>query len=142
MPTCTVLPRLTRPSVGSRVPQISPSSVDLPAPFAPKMPVRSPGAIRQVTSSRIVRSPKLTLASSRSTTCLPKRATATRCNSMGLRTGGTSAISSLAASIRNFGFDVRAGAPRRSHASSLRIRFCRLLSAAAAIRSRSTRWST
>ena len=27
--------------------------------------------------------------------------------------------------MRNFGFDVRAGAPRRSHASSLRARFCR-----------------
>ena len=41
--------------------------------------------------------------------------------------------------MRNFGFDVRAGAPRRSQASSLRIRFCRFDSLAAAIRSRSTR---
>jgi hypothetical protein len=37
--------------------------------------------------------------------------------------------------MRNFGLDVRAGGPRRSHASSLRSRFCRRASAAAACRS-------
>ena len=31
------------------------SNVDLPAPFAPTMPKRSPGPISQVTSSRILR---------------------------------------------------------------------------------------
>ena len=138
-PSRTVLPRLTRPALGSTSPEISPRSVDLPAPLAPRMPVRSPGAIRHVTSRRIVRSPKVTLAPSRSMTSLPSRATAIRCSSMGLRTGGTSAMSWLAASMRNFGFDVRAGAPRRSHASSLRMRFCRFCSVAALIRSRSTR---
>ena len=59
-----------------------------------------------------------------------------------LRTGGTSAMSAFAASIRNLGFDVRAGAPRRSHASSLRMRFCRFASAWSASRRRSTRWRT
>ncbi|SIM50426.1 Uncharacterised protein [Mycobacteroides abscessus subsp. abscessus] len=77
-----------------------------------------------------------------STTSLPSRDTAICARPTVSRTGGTSAISSLAASMRNFGLEVRAGAPRRSHASSLRIRFCRLASAAAACRSRSTRCST
>ena len=36
------------------------------------------------------------------------------------RAGGSSAISALAASIRNLGLEVRAGGPRRSQASSLR----------------------
>lgn len=39
-----MVPRLTRPDVGSTVPAIRPSSVDLPLPFAPMMLVRSPGA--------------------------------------------------------------------------------------------------
>ncbi len=51
-------------------------------------------------------------------------------------------MSAFAASMRNFGLEVRAGAPRRSQASSLRMRFCRRASVAAAIRSRSTRCST
>ncbi len=55
------------------------------------------------------------------------------------RTGGSFAMSSFAASMRNFGLLVRAGAPRRSQASSLRMRFCRFDSDAAAILSRSTR---
>ena len=77
--------------------------------------------------------------SSRSTTSLPSRATAS-CESETLsRTGGSFSISAAAASIRNFGFVVRAGAPRRSQASSLRSRFCRRDSLAAACRSRSTR---
>ena len=50
---------------------------------------------------------------------------ANRCSANGSRGGGSSAISSLAASMRNFGLLVRAGGPRRSHASSLRSRFCR-----------------
>ena len=48
------------------------------------------------------------------------------------RASGSSAISALAASIRNFGFDVRAGGPRRSQASSLRISCWRRSSRAAA----------
>ncbi len=45
----------------------------------------------------------------------------------------------LAASIRNLGLAVRAGAPRRSHASSFFMRFWRFASETAALRSRSTR---
>ncbi len=74
-----------------------------------------------------------------STTSLPSREVAICLSTMGSRGGGSLAISSLAASMRNFGFDVRAGAPRRSQASSLRMRFCRLDSVAEACRSRSTR---
>ena len=44
--TCTVLPRLTRPDVGCTAPDTRPSSVDLPTPLGPRMPVRSPGAMR------------------------------------------------------------------------------------------------
>ena len=46
-------------------------------------------------------------------------------------------MSAFAASMRNFGLEVRAGGPRRSQASSLRTRFCRLISAAEAWRCRS-----
>ena len=59
-----------------------------------------------------------------------------RCSWMGSRTGGTSAISALAASMRNLGLDVRAGAPRLSQASSLRMRFCRRCSVTFEIRCR------
>ena len=48
----TVLPRLTRPLVGATVPATSPRRVDFPAPLAPRIAVRSPGAIRHVTSCR------------------------------------------------------------------------------------------
>ena len=75
-------------------------------------------------------------------TSLPSRAVASLDSSTVLRSGGTSAINWFAASIRNFGLEVRAGAPRRNHANSLRIRFCRLASVAAATRSRSTRCRT
>ena len=44
-----------------------------------------------------------------------------------------------AASTRNLGLVERAWAPRESHASSLRMRFCLRSSVAAAWRSRSTR---
>ncbi len=54
----------------------------------------------------------------------PRRAEAKRVSSAVSRAGGSVSISALAASMRNFGFEVRAGAPRRSHASSLRSRFC------------------
>ena len=45
-----VLPRLILPAVGWRLPATRMSSVDFPAPLMPRMPVRSPGAIRHVTS--------------------------------------------------------------------------------------------
>ena len=123
--TFTVLPRFTRPDVGTTSPETSPSSVDLPAPLTPRMPVRSPGAMRHSTSCSTSVSPYETDASSRSTTSLPSRETARDCSATLSRISGTSAMSAFAASMRNFGFDVRAGGPRRSHASSLRARFCR-----------------
>ena len=45
----------TWPAVGVIVPSRIFSRVDLPAPFAPTMPKRSPGPISHVTSSRILR---------------------------------------------------------------------------------------
>ena len=51
-------------------------------------------------------------------------------------------MSALAASMRNLGLLVRAGAPRRSQASSLRSRFCRRSSLDAACRERSAFAST
>ena len=106
------------------------------------MPVRSPGPIRHSISRSTGRPSNETDTSSRSMTSFPSRAVASLASSTVLRSGGTSAMSWLAASIRNLGFEVRAGGPRRNQASSLRIRFCRLASAAAASRSRSTRCST
>ncbi|SIM50464.1 Uncharacterised protein [Mycobacteroides abscessus subsp. abscessus] len=53
----TVVPRLTLPSVGCTAPVTRPRSVDLPAPLTPRIPVRSPGAIRQVTSRSTGRVP-------------------------------------------------------------------------------------
>ena len=50
----TVLPRFTRPVVGCTAPVTSPSRVDLPAPFTPRMPVRSPGAMRHSSSCSTV----------------------------------------------------------------------------------------
>ncbi|CKT58042.1 Uncharacterised protein [Mycobacterium tuberculosis] len=109
------------------------------------MPIRSPGPIRHSISRNTGRPPEgwyETDTPSRSTTSFPSRAAASLASSTVLRGGGTSAISWLAASIRNLGLQVRAGAPRRNQASSLRSRFCRLASAAAVSRSRSTRCST
>ena len=77
-----------------------------------------------------------------SNTSLPSRVVAKRCSASRSRGGGSPAISALAASIRNFGFEVRAGGPRRSQASSLRSRFRRRDSASAASRVRSARAST
>ena len=79
------------------------------------------------------RSPRARSTSSTSMTSLPSRWVANRCSSSRSRGGGTSSISALAASMRNFGFAVRAGAPRRSQASSLRTRFCRRVSEAAGL---------
>ena len=53
--TWTVLPRATRPSVGSWTPSSRRSSVVLPAPLTPTTPTRSPGASRQVTRRRTSR---------------------------------------------------------------------------------------
>ena len=114
----------------------------LPAPLTPTMPTRSPGPSRQVACDSSCRSPRTRSTSSMSMTSLPSRWVANRCSSSRSRGGGTSSISSLAASMRNFGFEVRAGGPRRSQASSLRTRFCRRVSEAAAWRCRSALAST
>ena len=53
------------------------------------------------------------------------------------RGGGSVAINSFAASTRNFGFEVLAGAPRRSQASSLRSKLFLLASIADCWRARS-----
>ena len=55
------------------------------------------------------------------------------------RGSGSSAMSALAASMRNFGFAVRAGGPRRSQASSLRRSFWRRSSRTAATGARARR---
>ena len=59
-----------------------------------------------------------------------------------LRGGGSFAIKVFAASILNFGLDVRAGAPRRSHANSFRINMLRFVSSTDAWRERSALEST
>ena len=105
----------------------------------PTIPIRSPGPSRHVTRSSSTRSPIRTVASSSSSTVRPSRFVAKPSSSTVLRGGGTSAISASAASIRYRGFDVRAGGPRRSQASSLRARFRRRASAASACRERSAR---
>ena len=53
----TVMPRFTRPLVGSSSPVISRSSVDLPAPFSPSSPTRWPGPRFQSISWSTSRSP-------------------------------------------------------------------------------------
>ncbi len=104
--------------------------------------MRSPGPSRQVTRRSSSREPKATETSSASSTVLPSRAVAKRSSSTLSRAGGSSAISALAASIRNRGLEVRAGGPRRSQASSLRSSSCRRSSRAASLRARSARAST
>ena len=118
-------PCFTRPTVGASSPDSSPSTEVLPAPLTPTMPTRSPGPSRQVACDSSVRSPRRRSTSSTSSTSLPSRWVANRCSSIRSRGGGTSSMSAFAASIRNFGLDVRAGGPRRSQASSLRTRFWR-----------------
>jgi hypothetical protein len=73
---------------------------------------------------------------------LPSLAVASRASSTVSRAAGSSAISAVAASTRNFGLLVRAWGPRRSQASSLRSRLRRRWSVASAMRARSARAST
>ena len=100
------------------------SSVVLPEPLTPTSATRSPGPRRHVTSRSTSRSPKRPPRPIASSTLSPRRAVAKRSSSARSRGSGSSAISAFAASMRNFGLEVRAGGPRRSHASSLR-RSCR-----------------
>ncbi len=109
----------------------------LPAPLIPTIPIRSPGPIFHVKCERSSLSPALTCISFASKTVLPRRLRANLRSSLPSRGAGSAEISSFAASTRNFGFVVRAGAPRRSHASSLRIKLLRRASVAADWRERS-----
>ena len=91
--------------------------------------------LRREPSGRV----KDTETSSRSMTSLPRRAVAIFTSSTVSRGGGTSAMRASAAAMWNFGLEVRAGAPRRSHASSLVSRLARLAAATSAWRMRSAR---
>ena len=117
----TVAPRSTAPVAGSSSPASSLISVVLPEPLTPTSAdavarAQAPGHVARARACRRTRRDTSTASS----TLSPSRAVAKRSSSTRSRTSGSSAISSLAASMRNFGFDVRAGGPRRSHASSLR----------------------
>ena len=79
------------------------SSVVLPEPLTPTSATRSPGPRRQVTSCSTSRAPSGSETSTASSTLLPRREVAKRSSSTRSRAGGSSAISALAASIRNFG---------------------------------------
>ena len=103
------------------------------------MPMRSPAPMFHSKGLMTSRPPKLTAAFLRLMTFLPRRLTALRRSSMLWRTGGSLAMSSSAASLRNFGLVPRAWGWRASQASSLRRMLRRLAAATAAWRSRSTR---
>ena len=77
------------------------------------MPVRSPGAIRHSTSRSTCRPSNDTDTSSRSMTSLPSRAVASLASSIGLRSGGTSAISC----VGGFDAELRLRRPRRRAAA-------------------------
>ena len=112
-------------------------SVVFPAPLTPTIPNRSPGPIFHVNSLINSLSPAEIFACWYSRTVRPSRLRANLSNSDLSRGAGSLLISSLAASTRNLGFTVCAGAPRRSHASSLRISAFRRASIALAWRARS-----
>ena len=105
-------PARSRPASGATSPARTDSTDVLPAPLTPISPTRSPGPSLQVTRSTRSRPPRVIVASSRSSTSLPSLAAANCCSSTRSRGGGSSSISSQAASSRNFGLEVRAGAPR------------------------------
>ena len=96
--------------------------VVFPEPLTPTIPIRSPGPMFQVRSSINFLSPALTSAWCNSKTVFPKRLRANFRSSVESRGAGSAEINSFAASTRNFGLVVLAGAPRLSHASSFRIR--------------------
>ena len=99
---------------GRVTPASSRSRVVLPAPLAPTMAIRSPGPTSQSTSVEQGSGRRRAASTSASSyTCLPSRAVASRCSDTVSRAGGTSAISALAASMRNFGLR---GAGRRAAA--------------------------
>ena len=123
----TVVPVTSLPAANSSWPVSTLSNVVLPAPLTPAIPIRSPGPTFQSKPLKRSRSPTRIVALCNSYTVLPKRAFANAKSSTLLRGGGSFSINSFAASMRNFGLLVRAGAPRRNQASSFLInmfRFC------------------
>ena len=133
-PIRSVLPRFTLPRIRPQVTGEQPQQRGLPEPFTPIRPIRMPGPIDQERSRSSIRSPSDTLTLSRSKTSLPNRAVANRCSCSRSRGAGSSATGAAAASRRNFGFEVQAGGPRRSQASSFRSRLFRRAAAVAALR--------
>ena len=108
--SATVRPCLTRPADGAQLAGeqrehrglAGAVDADDADPVAGAEP---PGRVRRAAC----RSPRTRSTSSMSMTSLPSRWVANRCSSSRSRGGGTSSISALAASMRNFGFEVRAG---------------------------------
>ncbi len=98
------------------------AGADRPGEVVEQHPGRSPRPVHHVVD----------VAAGRRRPC-PAGVVAKRCSSKRSRGGGSSAIRALAASIRNCGFEVRAGGPRRSQASSLRSRLRRRASARAGL---------
>ena len=133
----TVIPVVSFPAAGANSLARTRIKVLLPAPLIPTMPIRSPGPIFHVKRERSSLSPALTCISFVSRTVLPKRLSANLRSSLPSRGAGSAEINSFAASTRNFGFVVRAGAPRRSQASSFLIKLLRRASVAADWRERS-----
>ena len=122
------------PSAGASRPAMTSSSVDLPAPLGPTMPSRSRG-------SRARSTPRNSHGPSPNRWPTPceldhlvaqaRRAEGRgRARPAGRRASGRPSTIAVAASMRAFGLRVRAGAPRRSQASSARARLRRTVSAA------------
>ena len=123
----TVVPVTNFPAATSSWPVSTLSRVVLPAPLTPAIPMRSPGPTFQSKPLNRSRSPTRIVALCNSYTVLPRRALANASSSTLLRGGGSFSINSFAASMRNLGLLVRAGAPRRSQANSFLMsmfRFC------------------
>ena len=133
----TVIPVTSFPAATSISEAIVRISVVLPAPFTPTIPKRSPGPIFHVNSLINSLSPAEIFACWYSRTVRPRRLSANLSSSDLSRGAGSLLISSFAASTRNFGFTVCAGAPRRSHASSFLMRLFLRASIALAWRARS-----
>ena len=127
------LPITTWPSTGARRPASTSSSVDLPAPLGPDDPEALAGVERQVDAPE---QPPIRRRSggrrpASSTTVSPSRGAPKARSSSPRRAGasGPPSTSAVAASMRAWGLRVRAGAPRRSQASSERARLRRTSSA-------------
>ena len=138
----TVWPCSTVPASGSSSFASTRVSDDLPEPFTPTSPIRSPGPMCQSIPFSSTFEPNASPTPSASITLPPRREEANLSSSTRSRASGSSAIIAFAASIRNLGLEVRAGGPRRSQASSFRSSCWRRSSRAEACRSRSARAST